>query len=412
MQCKGEALTQMAALAPSATSMPAWSSPLGEERDDGGGGEKKKRRSRQNFSWSQLSVLERVFETDPLPRQALLLELSNRLDITPRCVQVWFQNRRQKFKAMHQAMGQVPPTLKNASSWLTSLETLLPDLAPEPPHVARGPEPSRVTASQLRESAPKVRRALHICRLSVTHGDLHALPCFVGCAQMLQMQQMHPGVRRNAAASATTVAASENTSTCALSNDCACCTAAVAPGVPPGPLLYRPEDVSMDPTGMAMGAMYPGAHPAAHPAAHMGTPVSREYLQTVTLIGMQITHPVFAVSAPEDDCDDSPYELVQLPNGSLMQVSPDGTGCVYVPHSYMQVPLMHSAAPTAFVPPQAAMPGASAHAWAPLPQILTGVPTEVSPNGRSRRSSEAVDALAMLTGASAPAAASETPSLE
>ena len=114
--------------------------------------EKKKRRSRQNFTWSQLSVLERVFETDPLPRQALLQELSYRLDVTPRCVQVWFQNRRQKFKSAHLTQGLQPPTLKNASSWLTSLETLLPDL---------GPEPQRVTASQLRESAPKVRAAAH-----------------------------------------------------------------------------------------------------------------------------------------------------------------------------------------------------------------------------------------------------------
>ena len=100
----------------------------------------------------QLSVLERVFETDPLPRQALLQELSYRLDVTPRCVQVWFQNRRQKFKSAHLTQGLQPPTLKNASSWLTSLETLLPDL---------GPEPQRVTASQLRESAPKVRAAAH-----------------------------------------------------------------------------------------------------------------------------------------------------------------------------------------------------------------------------------------------------------
>ena len=162
----------------------------------------------------------------------------------------------------------------------------------------------------------------------------------------------------------------------------------------------------MEPTGLAM---YPGAHPAAH----MGTPVSREYLQTVTLIGMQSTQPVFAVTAPEDDCDDSPYELVQLPDGSLMQLAPDGTPpCVYVPHSYMLVPLMHSAATPAFVPPPAAMPGSSAHAWAPLPQIVTGTPSEAPPNGRSRRSSEAVDALAMLTGASAPATAAEVPSLE
>ena len=132
------------ALAPTPSSY-AWAPP--GEGHSGGAIEKKKRRSRQNFSWGQLSVLERVFETDPLPRQALLQELSNRLDITPRCVQVWFQNRRQKFKAMHQAMGQVPPTLKNASNWLPSLETLLPDL---------GPQPQRATTSQIRETAPKV----------------------------------------------------------------------------------------------------------------------------------------------------------------------------------------------------------------------------------------------------------------
>ena len=104
--------------------------------DDYTGEPKKKRRSRQNFTWGQLSVLERVFETDPLPRQALLQELSNRLDITPRCVQVWFQNRRQKFKAMHQAMGQAPPSLRKSSSYATSLEKLLPDLAPAPSHAA------------------------------------------------------------------------------------------------------------------------------------------------------------------------------------------------------------------------------------------------------------------------------------
>ena len=141
----------MAALLPEAQMM----AELDPDDDDEGppetAAEKKKRRSRQNFSWTQLSVLERVFETDPLPRQCLLLELSNRLDITPRCVQVWFQNRRQKFKAMHHAMGQVPPPLKNASSRLTSLESLLPDLGPEPP---------RITSAQLRESAPKVRRIL------------------------------------------------------------------------------------------------------------------------------------------------------------------------------------------------------------------------------------------------------------
>ena len=90
----------------------------------------KKRRTRSNFSWQQLSVLEKVFETDPLPRQALLLELANSLELAPRVVQVWFQNRRQKWKATHHAAGQTPPELRNTSSRMTTLETLLPDLAP------------------------------------------------------------------------------------------------------------------------------------------------------------------------------------------------------------------------------------------------------------------------------------------
>ena len=127
--------------------------PEGDESPEGdaeAGGDTKKKRSRQNFTWGQLSVLEQVFEAEPLPRQALLQELSNRLNITPRCAQVWFQNRRQKFKAMHQAMGQEPPSLKKTSSSLTtSLETLLP--------ATYRPKPRANDESQLLKAAEAAR---------------------------------------------------------------------------------------------------------------------------------------------------------------------------------------------------------------------------------------------------------------
>jgi len=86
----------------------------------------KKSKPRQNFNWQQLSILEQVFETDPLPWAALRVEIAERLGITPRCVQVWFQNRRQKWKNHQQRLGHDPrangPTLRNAP---VSLETLL-----------------------------------------------------------------------------------------------------------------------------------------------------------------------------------------------------------------------------------------------------------------------------------------------
>lgn len=74
----------------------------------------------------QLQVLECVFQTDPLPRRTLRNELATQLGITPRCVQVWFQNRRQKWKHTHQAAGQPVPALSNSTqSRYNNLEKLL-----------------------------------------------------------------------------------------------------------------------------------------------------------------------------------------------------------------------------------------------------------------------------------------------
>lgn len=101
----------------------------GEEEGEDGAGQKR-RRNRQSFSRGQVQMLEHIFTTTPMPRQALLNELSQRLDIPTRSVRVWFQNRRQRVKAMHQQQGMAPPVLRNAEDRLTSLEKLLPDLTP------------------------------------------------------------------------------------------------------------------------------------------------------------------------------------------------------------------------------------------------------------------------------------------
>jgi len=64
-----------------------------------------KKYTRQTFTWEQLCILERVFESAPFPWLSLRLKLAEHLGITPRCVQVWYQNRRQKAKNQQEGPG-------------------------------------------------------------------------------------------------------------------------------------------------------------------------------------------------------------------------------------------------------------------------------------------------------------------
>jgi TolA-binding protein len=113
------------------------------DEPDGEDEPRKKGRTRQNFTWRQVSILEQVFDADPRPRQALRSALANKLGIHPRCVQVWFQNRRQRYKAMHQAMGQTAPPLQStmmSATQLLNLEKSNPQMAAlvDPNNSARG----------------------------------------------------------------------------------------------------------------------------------------------------------------------------------------------------------------------------------------------------------------------------------
>ncbi|OAC99774.1 Homeodomain-like DNA binding domain-containing transcription factor, partial [Mucor lusitanicus CBS 277.49] len=53
---------------------------------------------RKRASPSQLSVLNRVFEQTFFPSTELRMELGKQLGMSPRTVQIWFQNKRQSIR--------------------------------------------------------------------------------------------------------------------------------------------------------------------------------------------------------------------------------------------------------------------------------------------------------------------------
>jgi len=264
----------------------------------------KKRRSRQNFSWRQISVLEQVFETDPLPRQALVAELAQRLNITPRCVQVWFQNRRQKWKNMHQAMGQDPPVLKNSSSRLTSLEKLLPDLAP-----MEGPNGGAIDA-------------------------MGALPGVT----MRPATSMPGAAYSNGAAPGCSCCASSGVVAAMGSNGgmaAAPCGGASAAG--------QPAALSSASTGLLQPAFLVGMQ-GAQPVFMLGPPEGRAACGGAAALGGG--------------------QFMRLANGAIMKVSPNGYAAQYMPHSYVHCA---PGGPCASSAPPALESGAGEPTLAPFP---------------------------------------------
>ncbi|PVF98568.1 homeobox-domain-containing protein [Serendipita vermifera] len=84
----------------------------------------KKRRSRA--TQDQLEILNGVYARTPFPSTVERSELAQRLNMTPRSVQIWFQNKRQGAKHNESRRRELPPLVSTASNNSPQMPNLVP----------------------------------------------------------------------------------------------------------------------------------------------------------------------------------------------------------------------------------------------------------------------------------------------